>query len=77
MSKGRRVGAQKIGPDDDDSGYLDEEEVVQFCAKLGLQFTAEEACQALDEMEQDETRDGKVRNEFGWWTYDSASCRWI
>ena len=61
--------------DADNSGYLDEYEVVSFCESLGLKFGAEEACQALDEMEMDGTRDGKVSlDEFvNWWNSDTAT----
>eukprot|EP01050_Picozoa_sp_SAG11_P016903 SAG11_NODE_2365_length_3457_cov_1.677189_3_plen_176_part_00 len=52
--------------DDDDSGFLDEEEVVAFIQKLGLVLSPEDMCQALDEMEMDGSRDGKVSfDEFG------------
>ena len=40
-----------------------EAEVIEFCGSLGLKFTAEEGCQALDEMEMDDTRDGQVTIE--------------
>jgi len=41
----------------------------------GLKFSPEEACQALDEMEMDGTRDGKVSlDEFvDWWNSDTAT----
>lgn len=37
-----------------------EAEVIEFCGTLGLKFTPEEGCQALDEMEMDDSRDGQV-----------------
>ena len=40
-----------------------EAEVIEFCGSLGLKFTPEEGCQALDEMEMDDTRDGQVTLE--------------
>jgi hypothetical protein len=40
-----------------------EAEVIEFCGTLGLKFTAEEGCQALDEMEMDDSRDGQVTIE--------------
>eukprot|EP01048_Picozoa_sp_COSAG05_P017707 COSAG05_NODE_2463_length_3031_cov_2.166439_4_plen_233_part_00 len=61
--------------DEDASGALDKAEVLEFCASLGLKFTPEEACDALDEMEMDETRDGLVSLEefVNWWNSDSAT----
>ena len=61
--------------DTDRSGYLEENEVIEFCNSLGLEFTAEQAREALDEMEMDATRDGKVSLvEFAdWWSSETAT----
>jgi hypothetical protein len=62
--------------DIDNSGFLDTEEVFHFCAKLGLKFTREQACQALDEMELDDSRDGKVSfREFESWWWSETSTK--
>lgn len=61
--------------DADDSGYLDESEIVAFCLKLGLKLTDAEVGEALAEMEMDDTRDGQIEfAEFlDWWSADSAT----
>ena len=61
--------------DADDSGWLDQEEVLAFCGSLGLKFSGKEARQALDEMEVDGTRDGRVSlDEFiDWWQSETAT----
>ena len=41
------VAEQFYAYDTDDSGFLDKEEILDFCSKLGLNFTSEEARQAL------------------------------
>ena len=46
--------------DADGSGYLDESEIGKFCQKIGLLLSREEVKLALDEMETEATRDGKV-----------------
>ena len=71
------VAEQFYAYDADDSGFLEQGEILEFCSKLGLKFTAEEARQALDEMEHDDTRDGQVSfDEFlAWWKSDSSIKR--
>lgn len=61
--------------DEDASGALDKGEVLEFCSSLGLKFTPEQACSALDEMEMEETRDGLVSLEefVNWWKSDSTT----
>lgn len=53
--------------DTDGSGFLEEAEVLEFCNSLGLEFAHPRA--ALDEMEDDATRDGMVSLEefVAWW----------
>lgn len=59
--------------DTDASGFLEEAEVIVFCQSLGLDFSVAEARQALDEMEMDHTRDGRVSLEefVEWWSADT------
>jgi hypothetical protein len=61
--------------DKDQSDFLDCEEVAELCKALGLQLSEVEVPQALDEMEADETRDGKVQFEefLTWWQSDSQA----
>ena len=61
--------------DEDSSGFLDESEIGAFCKTLGLLLTDAEVAKALDEMEIDGTRDGKIDfDEFvAWWASDSTT----
>ena len=63
--------------DADGSGYLDESEIGAFSRSLGVLLTDAEVAQALDEMELDSTRDGKIDfDEFvAWWASESKTKR--